>query len=729
MKLTRGLSALAILAALTGSLCAQPRPVTFDWFEYSGMNALETKVGPGEYQNPILTGFYPDPSICRAGDDFYLINSTFAYFPGIPIFHSRDLVNWKQVGHVIHRPEQLRYDRVGVSGGIFAPAIEYHDGIFYVVCTQVGGNGNFVVTATNAAGPWSQPTELRFEGIDPSIFFDDDGRAWMVNNGAPEGRSLYEGHRAVWIQEFDYKEKKMIGPRKVLVNGGVDISKKPIWIEGPHIYKVNGWYYLNCAEGGTGPQHSQVILRSKNVDGPYMPWEKNPILTQRDLSANAPDASTCTGHADLVIGPDNNWWAVFLAVRPYQGRFSPMGRETYLLPVKWTDDGWPVILPPGERVPMVAKSPGGVSVQPSASLPLNGNFTWRDDFNDASLSPAWIMLRTPKETWWKNEAGKLHLTPRAELLSGRGNPSFFGRRVQHVRFSAALAVDVPGAPGITAGLAVFQGERHHYFANVTRVTNGVTVSLERLRGRGDAEVVKTLSLASAQTIKFRIKASDATCGFEYAVDGGNWETLASDQDATLLTTDVAGGFVGATVGPHVRTADAGQSANPANARADNSRAIPTVSADARGIRINAGSPTPFTDSTGNVWLPDQGFDGGSVIDRESIAITGSKESHLFASERYGMSSFAVRIPNGKYVAKLHFAETYDGISGPGQRVFSFNLQGREFKDFDVWAKTGGLNRAHVETVPVEITNGVFRINFTSQVENPQINAIEILPQS
>jgi xylan 1,4-beta-xylosidase len=135
----------------------------------------------------------------------------------------------------------------------------------------------------------------------------------------------------------------MIGPRKVLVNGGVDISKKPIWIEGPHIYKVNGWYYLNCAEGGTGPQHSQVILRSKNVDGPYTPWEKNPILTQRDLSADVPDASTCTGHADLVIGPDNNWWAVFLAVRPYQGRFSPMGRETYLLPVKWTEDGWPVI--------------------------------------------------------------------------------------------------------------------------------------------------------------------------------------------------------------------------------------------------------------------------------------------------------------------------------------------------------------------------------------------------
>ncbi len=564
-------AALPLLIAVASissawNLAAQPQPVAFDWFEYSGTNALEAKAGPGEYQNPILTGFYPDPSICRAGDDFYLINSTFAYFPGIPIFHSRDLVNWKHIGNVIHRPDQLRYDRVGVSGGIFAPAITHHDGVFYMVCTQVGGNGNFVVTATNAAGPWSQPTELRFEGIDPSLFFDEDGRAWMVNNGAPEGRPTYDGHRAIWIQEFDPKEKKMIGPRKVLVNGGVDISKKPVWIEGPHIYKVKGWYYLCCAEGGTGPQHSQVILRSKNVDGPYTPWEKNPILTQRDLSANAPDAATCTGHADLVIGPDNNWWAVFLAVRPYDGRFSPMGRETFLLPVKWTEDGWPIILPLGERVPMVAKTPGGVSVQPSEKLPLNGNFAWRDDFEKSELSPAWIMLRAPKETWWNVDsgAGKLQLTPRTELLSGRGNPSFLGRRVQHARFTAATALDVPSEPGVAAGLAVFQGERFHYFANAQRGTNGVNVSLERVRGRGSSgpEIVKSVNVPEAKSLKLRVVASDSKCAFEYATDSGSWETLAADLDATMLTTDVAGGFVGATAGPYARLEAARSTGQP-----------------------------------------------------------------------------------------------------------------------------------------------------------------------
>lgn len=540
------------LSGATALIRAEADPVAFDWFEYSGTDSLEVKTGAGKYQNPILAGFYPDPSICRVGDDFYLINSTFAYFPGIPIFQSRDLVNWRQIGHVIHRADQLRYDRLGVSRGIFAPAITHHDGTFYVVCTQVGANGNFVVTATNAAGPWSDPTELHFEGIDPSLFFDEDGRAWMLNNGAPEGEPLYNGHRAIWIQEFDHAAKKMVGPRKVLVNGGIDLSKKPIWIEGPHIYKVKGWYYLCCAEGGTGPQHSQVILRSRTVDGPYTPWEKNPILTQRDLSPNAPNAVTSTGHADLLIGPDNNWWAVFLGVRPYQGRFSPMGRETFLLPVQWTDDGWPTILSPEERVPFVGKTPGGVSVKPSEALPLNGNFTWRDDFEKESLSPAWIMLRTPKETWWNLESDKLKLTPRAEVLSGLGNPSFLGRRVQHARFTASLSLNVPAKPGVAAGLGVFQNETHHYFAGVHHEINGVSIVLERYRGSGDREEVKRVRVADAKNVKLRVTVNDSKCSFEYAREGGAWETLAADLDATLLTTDVAGGFVGATVGPHAR---------------------------------------------------------------------------------------------------------------------------------------------------------------------------------
>jgi beta-xylosidase len=379
----------------------------------------------------------------------------------------------------------------------------------------------------------------------------------MLNNGAPIGTPLYDGHRAIWIQEFDPGARRMIGPRKLLVNGGVDISQKPVWIEGPHIYKRDGWYYLCCAEGGTSVNHTQVIFRSRAVDGPYVPWEGNPILTQRPLDGKVPFAVTSTGHADLVIGPDNNWWAVFLAVRPYDGRHSPMGRETFLLPVEWTKDGWPQILESGKRVPLIAKTPAGVALQPS-SPPLNGNFTWRDDFADPTLSPLWIMLRAPRETWWSldSKGGTLALEPRAEKLSGDGNPSFLARRVQHAKFTAKTSLEVPAASGVSAGLAVFQGERFHYFLAAKRDVDGVTIYLEK-HERNAGEVIASTKLpAAASKVEFRVEANDASCAFSYAAEPGAWKTLLADADAKMLTTDVAGGFVGAVVGLHVRR-DAG----------------------------------------------------------------------------------------------------------------------------------------------------------------------------
>ena len=158
------------------------------------------------------------------------------------------------------------------------------------------------------------------DGIDPSFFFDDDGKAYVLNNGPPEGTPLYHGHRAIWIQEFDVAAGKLVGPRKVIVNGGVDLSKKPIWIEGPHLYRIKGWYYLMCAEGGTGRGHSEVIFRAKSPWGPFEPYAGNPILTQRDLPPDRPNAVTNAGHADLVQMKDGSWWAVFLASRPYERR-------------------------------------------------------------------------------------------------------------------------------------------------------------------------------------------------------------------------------------------------------------------------------------------------------------------------------------------------------------------------------------------------------------------------
>lgn len=546
------LGALLAIAVATNLPSPAAQPVAFDWIEYRNTSpAPAATLTPDQFPNPLFAGFYPDPSICQVGEDYYLISSTFAYFPGIPIFHSRDLVNWRQIGHVIHRPDQLKYDGLGVSRGIFAPAISHHDGTFYVVCTMVDGRGNFVVTAKDPAGPWSDPVFLGFEGIDPSIFFDDDGRAWMLNNGAPEEKPRYDGHRAIWIQEFDPKALKMVGPRKLIVNGGVDITKKPVWIEGPHIYRKDGWYYLCCAEGGTSVNHSQVILRTRDLMGPWEPWDKNPILTQRGLSGRVPGAVTSTGHADLVVGPDGNWWAVFLAVRPYQGRYSPMGRETFLLPVSWPEGGWPVILEPNLRVPLIGTTPKGVTFKPDGPERFDGGRDWREEFIGPALDQTWIMLRAPKENWLKLDAGRLLVTPRAEALSGRGNPSFLARRVQHAHFSAETALAVPAEAGVSAGLAAFQGEKAHYFVAVKREGDGVTAFVER-HNRAGAEVVGRLALGAAGAVRLRVTAAEDKCTFAVSADGGAWQTLVADADAKLLTTEVAGGFVGATVGVHAR---------------------------------------------------------------------------------------------------------------------------------------------------------------------------------
>ncbi len=552
------------LFTLHSSLFSAVDPVAFESFTYTGRDpAFETPLPAGHFRNPILAGFYPDPSICRVpgktpGDpaDYYLINSTFAFFPGIPIFHSRDLVNWTQIGHAIDRPSQLNYEGLRANRGLFAPAIEFHDGLFYIVCTHVDGGGNFLITATDPAGPWSDPIWLNFDGIDPSLFFDDDRRAWLVNNGnPPDNKPLYDGHRAIWIQEFDVAEKKLIGPRQIIVNGGVDLSKKPIWIEGPHLYKRDGWYYLCCAEGGTSVDHSQVILRAKSPTGPFAPWDKNPILTQRDLDGTAPGAITCTGHADLVIGPDGNWWSVFLACRPFAREFWTTGRETFLLPVTWTADGWPSILPPGERVPSVAAAPSVQTSPLTSHASLTGNFTWHDDFTASALSSFWMMLRAPKETWWKLESGRILLTPRPVSISELQNPAFLARRVQHAHFDAETTLALPVGDSTTAGLALFQSETQHYVFGVRRSEESTTLILERTHNGRTAIVASTPLPAEVTSLSLKISADEMTLALAYATTPGEWIPFPAEADMMPVTVQAAGGgihFTGAVVGPHAR---------------------------------------------------------------------------------------------------------------------------------------------------------------------------------
>ena len=324
----------------------------YDWFEYTGRDAaFEQPLPPGHYRNPILSGFHGSEHHARRRA-LLSGHSTFAYFPGIPVFESRDLVHWRQIGSVIDRPSQLDFSKLGVSRGVFAPSIEYRDGLFYVFNTHVDGGGNYVVTAKNPADPWSDPTWLpELEGgIDPSMFVDDDGRCVRAEQRSAGRHAALQRPSRDLDPGVRPRALKLKGPRKVLVDGGVDPSKNPIWIEGPHIYKRAGWYYLSCAEGGTG-QHSQVVLRSRSPWGPFEAYAGNPILTQRDLPADRQRPVTNAGHADLVEAPDGSWWATFLATRTYEGVHYNTGRETFLLPVTWRD-GWPIILEQVARFPM-----------------------------------------------------------------------------------------------------------------------------------------------------------------------------------------------------------------------------------------------------------------------------------------------------------------------------------------------------------------------------------------
>ena len=322
------------------------------------------------FRNPILPGFYPDPSICRVGEDYYLINSTFEYFPGLPIFHSRDLVHWRQIGHVLTRPSQLNLDGIRPSGGLYAPTLRCHQGTFYVINTMIDGKaerGNFIVTAPDITGPWSDPHWIDdAPGIDPSLLFDDDGRAWYVGNRhAP--LAGHPDHCEIWLQELDLQTFQLLGEKIVLWDGALKMAN---WAEGPHIYKINGLYYLMIAEGGTAHEHSVTIARSAQITGPYEPNLRNPILTHRHLGLNFPIVGT--GHADLVETQAGEWWLVCLAMRPYDGYFYNLGRETFLTPVQW-EDGWPVVNPGVGHVELESPAPN-LPEHPWPGLPACDSF-------------------------------------------------------------------------------------------------------------------------------------------------------------------------------------------------------------------------------------------------------------------------------------------------------------------------------------------------------------------
>jgi alpha-N-arabinofuranosidase len=521
-------------------------------------------------QNPIIAGFYPDPSICRVGEDYYIVNSSFSFFPGVPIFHSKDLTNWEQIGYVLDRKEQLPLTYEIISGGIFAPTIRYHNGIFYMITTNMSmGCVNFVVTATNPAGPWSDMHVIDgADGIDPSLFWDEDGKCYYTGTTRFEDEN---GNRqAIWCSEIDMEEFQLVRARHIIGVGAQINSASP---EGPHIYKKDGYYYLMIAEGGTEHYHAITISRSKDIFGAYENYQGNPILTHRHLGADYP--ITNTGHGDMVELEDGRWYMVLLGSRLFGGKHKIMGRETFLVPVTW-EDGWPIVSKGAGKVKMKYPSPflyehSGDSER--VHIPQNESM---DDFNNTKLGLQWNFLGTPYEEFYRIENSFLKL----KLLKNSTVPwefhntqasifhriqrtgktkecvSFIGRRQQHMKFEVLVQMEFQPDTNETAGIVILQND-----ANQIRLETGKDES-----GNQVVRCIKVLSQideTGVQSFKeetlgkralkeslftFRIIGNQEKYSFYIKNKKKTWVEIAREVDCGFLGSETAGGFVGAYIG-------------------------------------------------------------------------------------------------------------------------------------------------------------------------------------
>ncbi|MFE0676261.1 glycoside hydrolase family 43 protein [Streptomyces sp. NPDC058867] len=477
------------------------------------------------YDNPVLPGFHPDPSVCRVGEDYYLVCSSFEYFPAVPVFHSRDLVHWRQIGNVLDRAGQFEVPRgLNVSDGIYAPTIRHHDGRFYVITTNVGAGGNFVVTAERPEGPWSDPVRIDLPGIDPDLAWDEDGTCWSAVAGVglarvdPDAGKVLEGPHPVW--------------------SGTGMADP----EGPHLYRIGDWWYLLVSEGGTAEGHSVSVARARSPRGPFEPAPHNPVVSNRSTGLPV----RCTGHADLVQAADGTWWAVLLGTRPrgFFPRFHVLGRETFLVPVEWSE-GWPHIGTVAERYP----APAAFSQFPAEPA--------RDDFDGPALAPCYLSPRGRPDGSWslRERPGRLTLHAAGDSLD-RPGCTFVGRRQTDHDCRVAAAVET--GPGGRAGLSVRMDEAHHYEIEASEGAAEVWARIGPLRRR----VARLAVPGGPLTLAVECRTDDAPPPargvrpggpdtIAFSVESPEGAVTLAELDGRYLSTQVAGGFTGRVIGMYV----------------------------------------------------------------------------------------------------------------------------------------------------------------------------------
>ncbi|MDR1918784.1 MAG: glycoside hydrolase family 43 protein [Tannerellaceae bacterium] len=479
------------------------------------------------YRNPVLRGFNPDPSVCRVGEDFYLVTSSFEYFPGLPIYHSRDLINWKQIGHCLTRDSQLPLHKAPASGGLYAPSLRYHDGLFYVICTNVSGGGNFYCTATDPAGPWSEPVWVKIASIDPDIFWDEDGKTYFVT----------QGDEGIRVTEIDVKTGKVLAPER-LVWGGIG-GRFP---EAPHIYRKDGYYYLLLGEGGTEYMHSATIGRSRNIYGPYESCPLNPILTHANRIGQG-NPIQGVGHADLVQAGDGSWWMVSLGFRVTQAfaYYHILGRETFLAPVDWPTGGWPQVNGNG-TVSLHMEVPT-LPLHPFEKEPV------RTDFNEDKLGFEWQYLRNPTRENYSlsDRKGHLRITTSPFRLDEAEAVSFVGRRQTEHVFTASTLLDFqPSGENDEAGITLIQNNTHHYDLLLKKTGKQMRVAL-RVRV-GSLSYTAAEQAVTGSRIRLKIEGTPLQYTFYFAEPNKQQYTALAQLDTRYLSTEVAGGFTGLMIG-------------------------------------------------------------------------------------------------------------------------------------------------------------------------------------
>lgn len=489
---------------------------------------------PQNYQNPILPGFHPDPSICRVDDDYYLVNSSFEWFPGLPIYHSKDLVNWELIGYGIDRPDQVPLPKgLKDSRGTYAPTLRYHNGTYYLINTCVQCNGNFYLTATDPAGPWSDPIWTGTRGIDPDLFWDDDERSYYVGHANISGANDWPQKNGVWMQEIDLSTGKMLGEPKQLTHGHATNAR---WTEGPHLYKIEGRYLLLVAEGGTGFYHSVTAHHSDSLWGPYIPYHANPVLTHRHLGKNYPIQAT--GHADIVQTQNGDWWAVMLAKRKINGQ-TLLARETFLTPLAFekTEGDQAIVFNPGEGKLLLEQKRPDLPWSPVNKTDA------RDEFESSSLNLYWNCLRSPFDKWYELKEGKLMINLRPEVLDSLVNPSFIAQRIEHHAFSASTKLSFKSKKeNEQAGMALYR-------------TSDAFITL--LLGKGEVKLVsefkdeKTILASTKWTgsdVVIGVTYSDLMAQFQIGSSVQSLQNIGDPVSLSILTDEKSSGFNGPYIG-------------------------------------------------------------------------------------------------------------------------------------------------------------------------------------